>query len=307
MVSLRTEIGSIALDRPGMVASGIMDETGPSLARMIECGCGAVVTKSVGLEPNAGHANPCFTEVPGGYVNAMGLPNPGIELFKEEMDVATEAGKVVGSIYGATPDDFSKLAGKMEDYGACAVELNLSCPHAKGYGMEVGTDPAMVKAIVSAVKSSVSIPVWAKLTPNTHILADIGRAVQDAGGDAVVAINTLKAMVIEPEFARPILSNRFGGLSGAGIRPVGVRAIYDLRTVLDIPLIGVGGITDWRDAAQYIMAGACAFQIGSAVGTEGPEVFDKVNRGLERFMEDYGYDSVASMVGVAHDRCRQNL
>ena len=307
MVSLRTEIGSIALDRPGMVASGIMDETGPSLARMIECGCGAVVTKSVGLEPNAGHANPCFTEVPGGYVNAMGLPNPGIELFKEEMDVATKAGKVVGSIYGATPDDFSKLAGRMEDYGACAVELNLSCPHAKGYGMEVGTDPAMVKAIVSAVKSSVSIPVWAKLTPNTHILADIGRAVQDAGGDAVVAINTLKAMVIEPEFARPILSNRFGGLSGAGIRPVGVRAIYDLRTVLDIPLIGVGGITDWRDAAQYIMAGACAFQIGSAVGTEGPEVFDKVNRGLEKFMEDYGYDSVASMVGVAHDRCRQNL
>ncbi len=307
MVSLRTEIGSIALDRPGMVASGIMDETGPSLARMIECGCGAVVTKSVGLEPNAGHANPCFTEVPGGYVNAMGLPNPGIELFKEEMDVATKAGKVVGSIYGATPDDFSKLAGRMEDYGACAVELNLSCPHAKGYGMEVGTDPAMVKAIVSAVKSSVSIPVWAKLTPNTHILADIGRAVQDAGGDAVVAINTLKAMVIEPEFARPILSNKFGGLSGAGIRPVGVRAIYDLRTVLDIPLIGVGGITDWRDAAQYIMAGACAFQIGSAVGTEGPEVFDKVNKGLEKFMEDYGYDSVASMVGVAHDRCRQNL
>ena len=307
MVSLRTEIGSIALDKPGMVASGIMDETGPSLARMIECGCGAVVTKSVGLEPNAGHANPCFTEVPGGYVNAMGLPNPGIELFKEEMDVATKAGKVVGSIYGATPDDFSKLAGRMEDYGACAVELNLSCPHAKGYGMEVGTDPAMVKSIVSAVKSSVSIPVWAKLTPNTHILADIGRAVQDAGGDAVVAINTLKAMVIEPEFARPILSNRFGGLSGAGIRPVGVRAIYDLRTVLDIPLIGVGGITDWRDAAQYIMAGACAFQIGSAVGTEGPEVFDKVNRGLEKFMEDYGYDSVASMVGVAHDRCRQNL
>ena len=306
MVSLRTEIGSIALDRPGMVASGIMDETGPSLARIIECGCGAVVTKSVGLEPNAGHANPCFTEVPGGYVNAMGLPNPGIELFKEEMDVATKAGKVVGSIYGATPDDFSKLAGRMEDYGACAVELNLSCPHAKGYGMEVGTDPAMVKSIVSAVKSSVSIPVWAKLTPNTHILADIGRAVQDAGGDAVVAINTLKAMVIEPEFARPILSNRFGGLSGAGIRPVGVRAIYDLRTVLDIPLIGVGGITDWRDAAQYIMAGACAFQIGSAVGTEGPEVFDKVNRGLEKFMEDYGYDSVASMVGVAHDRCRQD-
>ncbi len=306
MSSLRTSVGSLALDRPGMVASGIMDETGPSLVRMLSSGCGAVVTKSIGMEPKSGHANPCFTEVPGGVVNAMGLPNPGIELFAEEMEAATKAGKVVGSIYGAGPEDFSALAAKMEDYGACAVELNLSCPHAKGYGMEVGTDPAMVGSIVSAVKHAVSIPVWAKLTPNTHILTDIGLAVQDAGGDAVVAINTLKAMVIQPEFARPVLSNRFGGLSGPGIKPVGVRAVYDLASVLDIPLVGVGGISCWRDAAEYIMAGASAFQIGTAVGTIGPEVFDSVNRGLEEFMDEYGYKDIASMRGVAHDRCRQD-
>lgn len=301
MASLRTEIGSIVLDRPGMVASGIMDETGPSMARMFECGAGAVVTKSVGLEPHAGHSNPCFTEVCGGYVNAMGLPNPGIELFKEEMDVAVPKGPVIGSIYGAGPDDFSKLAGKMEDYGAKAVELNLSCPHAKGYGMEVGTDPEMVGAIVSAVKSAVSIPVWAKLTPNTHILPSIGMAVQEAGGDAVVAINTLKAMVIVPEMGKPLLSNRFGGLSGAAVKPVGVRAVYDLTSVLDIPVVGVGGITTWRDAAEYIMAGASAFQIGSAVGTVGPDVFSKVNDGLSSFMDEYGYSSIASMRGVAHE------
>lgn len=301
MVSLKTEVGGITLEKPGMVASGIMDETGPSMVRMLENGAGAVVTKSVGLVPNAGHANPCFMEVEGGYVNAMGLPNPGIELFKEEMEVAVPKGRIVGSVYGATPDDFSTLAGKMEDYGACAVELNLSCPHAKGYGMEVGTDPAMVKAIVSAVKSTVSIPVWAKLTPNTHILADIGRSVQDAGGDAVVAINTLKAMVISPEFARPILSNKFGGLSGSAVKPVGVRAIYDLRSVLDIPLIGVGGITNWRDAAEYIMAGASAFQVGSAIGTVGIDIFDRINEGLSTFMDEYGYSSIQSMVGVAHE------
>ena len=301
MVSLKTEVGGITLEKPGMVASGIMDETGPSMVRMLENGAGAVVTKSVGLVPNAGHANPCFMEVEGGYVNAMGLPNPGIELFKEEMEVAIPKGRIVGSVYGATPDDFSTLAGKMEDYGACAVELNLSCPHAKGYGMEVGTDPTMVKAIVSAVKSTVSIPVWAKLTPNTHILADIGRSVQDAGGDAVVAINTLKAMVISPEFARPILSNKFGGLSGSAVKPVGVRAIYDLRSVLDIPLIGVGGITNWRDAAEYIMAGASAFQVGSAIGTVGIDVFDRINEGLSAFMDEYGYSSIQSMVGVAHE------
>lgn len=301
MASLKTEIGTVSLDRPGMVASGIMDETGPSMVRMLECGAGAVVTKSVGLEPNKGHANPCFMEVDGGYVNAMGLPNPGIDLFREEMEVAVPAGKIVGSVYGATARDFSELAGRMEDYGACAVELNLSCPHARGYGMEVGTDPSMVREIVSAVKSTVSIPVWAKLTPNTHILADIGRAVEDAGGDAVVAINTLKAMVISPEFARPVLSNRFGGLSGDAVRPVGVRAVYDLRSAIGIPIIGVGGISDWRGAAEYIMAGASAFQVGSAVGTVGPAVFDKINDGLLSFMEEYGYDTISSMVGVAHE------
>ena len=158
-----------------------------------------------------------------------------------------------------------------------------------------------MKKIVSAVKNAVSVPVWVKLTPNTHILGEIGKAAQDGGADALVAINTLKAMVISPEFAKPFLSNKFGGLSGAAVKPVGVRAIYDLRSAVSIPLVGVGGITNWHDAAEYLMAGADAFQIGSAVLTDGPEVFDKVNKGLAQFMKDYGYDSVKSMVGAAHE------
>jgi dihydroorotate dehydrogenase (NAD+) catalytic subunit len=278
-----------------------MDETGASMVRMLGSGAGAVVTKSIGLVPNSGHANPTFTEVKGGFVNAMGLPNPGIELFRDEMTIAVPKGKIIGSIYGATADDFSKLAIKMEEYGASAVELNLSCPHAKGFGMEVGIDPKLVKSIVTAVKSSVSIPVWAKLTPNTHILKDIATAVQDAGGDAVVAINTLKAMVISPEFAKPFLSNKFGGLSGPAIRSIGVRAVFDLRTAVDIPIVGVGGISDWRDAAQYIMAGASAFQIGSSIATKGVKIFDTINRDLEDFMRDFGYLSIKDMVGVAHE------
>jgi len=253
------------------------------------------------MEPKPGHPNPTFTDVPGGYVNAMGLPNPGIELFAEEMELAVKEGKIVGSVFGSGAEEFAKLAGRMEDYGACAVELNLSCPHAKGYGMELGTDPAVVSSIVSIVKSAVSIPVWAKLTPNTQALPEIGLAVQDAGGDAVVAINTLKALVISPEFARPVLSNRFGGLSGPAVKPVGVRAVYDLSTVLDIPIVGVGGITTWRDAAEYIMAGATAFQVGSAIGPEGPRVFERINSGLSEFMEEHGYASIKDMVGAAHE------
>lgn len=300
-IMLETDVGRLRLEKPGMVASGIMDETGASMVRMLKAGAGAVVTKSIGVEAKPGHANPNFTEVKGGFVNAMGLPNPGIELFKDEMATAVPEGKIVGSIFGASADEYALLAAKMEDYGACAVELNLSCPHAKGYGMELGTDPQIVGAIVSAVKSAVTIPVWAKLTPNTHILADIARSVEDAGGDAIVAINTLKAMVISPEFAKPFLSNKFGGLSGPAIRSVGVRAVYDLHDAVSIPIVGVGGINDWRDAAQYIMAGASAFQIGSAIASKGPEVFKNINRDLENFMRDFGYNSIKDMVGVAHE------
>ncbi len=301
MSALKTAVGNVILENPGMVASGIMDETGASMVRMLEAGAGAVVSKSIGMEPKAGHANPCFTEVEGGLVNAMGLPGPGIELFKEEMEEAVPHGNIVGSVAGANAKEFTSLAIKMEEYGACAVELNMSCPHAKGYGMELGTDPAIVKEIVSVVKSAVKIPVWAKLTPNTHILPQIALAAQDGGADAIVAINTLKAMVISPEFAKPFLSNKFGGLSGPAVKPVGVRAIYDLYKVVSIPLVGVGGISNWRDAAEYIMAGAQAFQIGSAVLTDGPGVFGKVNRDLEVFMKDYGYGSVKDMVGVANE------
>ena len=301
MISLGTSVGKLKLNLPGMVASGIIDETGESMSRMLRSGAGAVVTKSIGSVPNPGHCNPTFTEVKGGFINAMGLPNQGIELFKDEMMVAVRNGTVIGSIYGASAEEFSKLAVKMEEYGASAIELNLSCPHAKGFGMEVGTDPKMVGNIVSSVKSSVNIPVWAKLTPNTHILKDIGMAVQEAGGDAVVAINTVRAMAISPEFGKPILSNKFGGLSGPAIRSIGVRCVFDLRSVLDIPIIGVGGISDWRDAAQYIMAGACAFQIGSAVASKGIGVFENINRSLEKFMTDFGYSSIKDMEGIAHE------
>jgi len=300
MTLLKTSVGSLKLSRPGMVASGIMDETGDSMARMFGLGAGAVVTKSIGSERREGHTNPTFIDLSFGYVNAMGLPNPGINAFGEEVRIASKAGTVIGSVFGSSPKEFAEIAEKMETYGASAIELNLSCPHAKGYGMEMGTDPKMVHAIVSAVKNSVKIPVYAKLTPNTHILTDIGKAAQDAGGDAIVAINTLKAMVIAPELKMPVLSNKFGGLSGPALRPIGVRAIYDLRTALDIPLIGVGGICGWRDAVEYIMAGASAFQVGSALGSD-INVLKKINTGIERFMKEFGYSSIKKMVGAAHE------
>lgn len=290
------------MENPTMLASGIMGETGGSLLAMAKGGAGALVTKSVGSVPRQGHKNPTLVELEYGYINAMGLPNPGIEAFNEEMYEASKAGiPIVGSVFGSSAEEFASLARRMQDYGAEAVELNLSCPHAKGYGMEMGVDPDVVANIIKEVKAAVVIPVFAKLTPNTHRLIDVARAAEDAGVDAIVAINTLKAMKIDVDARMPVLSNRYGGLSGPAVRGVGVRCVYELYEALKIPVIGVGGVEDWRSALEYIMAGAVAVQIGSGVGRVGAKVFGDVCSGMTAYMAENGFRDITQLVGVAHD------
>jgi dihydroorotate dehydrogenase (NAD+) catalytic subunit len=302
MKSLKVSIGRLALPNPTMLASGIMGETGGSLLMVAEAGAGAVVTKSIGSEPRSGYPNPTLVELEQGYINAMGLPNPGIVAFGDEMSAARSSPvPIVGSIFAASPKEFADLAARMERYGASAIELNLSCPHAKGYGMEIGVDPEAVGAIVSEVKSRCGIPIFSKLTPNTHRLVEVAVAVQEAGGDAVVAINTLKGMSISIEARRPVLSNKGGGLSGPAVKAVGIRSVYDLSAALDIPIIGVGGIESWRDAVEYIMAGASAVQVGSAVGRQGLGVFREITEGIALFLDENGYDSIQQIVGAAHE------
>lgn len=302
MTSLNVEIAGLKMPNPTMLASGMMGETAGSLVRVAEAGAGAVVTKSIGLEPRKGYPNPTLVELEDGYINAMGLPGPGMDDFSEELKAASIIKvPIIGSIFAGTADEFASLAGRMQDAGANAVELNLSCPHAKGYGMEVGVDPEAVRKIVRAAKDACSVPVFAKLTPNTHRLLEVGRAVQEGGGDAVVAINTVKAMRISVEMRRPVLSNGSGGLSGPAVRAVGVRCVYDLHSVLSIPIIGVGGVEDWRSAAEYIMAGASAVQVGSGIGRMGLGVFHEICAGLESFMSEQGFATVKGMVGAAHE------
>ena len=302
MNPLEVSLAGLRLQNPTMLASGIMGETGGSLLRVAMSGAGAVVTKSIGSEPRAGYPNPTLVELDEGYINAMGLPNPGIEAFAEEMSTAKSCPvPIIGSIFASSPEEFAHLAERMQSYGASAIELNLSCPHAKGYGMEVGVDPEAVGAIVSKVKSRCKVPVFSKLTPNTHHLLAVGRAVQEAGGDGIVAINTLKGMSISIEARRPILSNMGGGLSGPAVKPVGVRCVYDLSTALDVPVIGVGGIESWRDAIEYIMAGASAVQVGSGIGRQGLSVFKEINEGMALFMSENGFSSIKEMIGAAHE------
>lgn len=301
MNRIRTKLCSLNLENPTLLASGMMGETGESLLAVAKAGAGGVVTKSVGMEPRIGYENPTLVEFDYGYLNAMGLPNPGIDSYRDEMKVAL-AGKVpvIGSVFAITPEDFALLAWKMQEYGASAVELNLSCPHARGLGMEIGVDPVAVRKIVHEVKGSVSIPVLAKLTPNTHRLVEVGKAVEEAEGDGIVAINALKAMSISIEARRPVLHNKFGGLSGPAVKPVGVRAVYDLYEAVDIPIVGVGGIESWRDVVEYMMAGATAVEIGSAIGSKGLGVFNGICTGLAEYAEAERVRNLEDIVGVAH-------
>ncbi|EQD48093.1 dihydroorotate dehydrogenase family protein, partial [mine drainage metagenome] len=174
-------------------------------------------------------------------INAVGLPNPGILNVSGEIEIARKAGKpIIGSVFGKNAKEFSYLAGKMEEYGASAVELNLSCPHVKGFGSEIGGDPSLVKSIVKSVKETVSIPVWSKLSPNVTSLVEIAEAASES--DALVLINTVRGMKIDVHASAPVLSNKLGGLSGSSIKPVGIRCVYEVRSNIDIPIIGTGGI-----------------------------------------------------------------
>jgi dihydroorotate dehydrogenase (NAD+) catalytic subunit len=238
-----------------------------------------------------------------GTLNAMGLPNPGIENFRAEMEAALRAGApVIGSVFSDIPENFALLARRMEEYGAHAVELNLSCPHAERYGLDTGSDPRQVAEIVRASKKAVRVPVWAKLSPMVPDIASIALAAEEAGADAIVAINTMKAMKVQVELGMPVLAHKVGGLSGPAIRPVGVRAVFEIAGKVGIPVIGVGGISTGMDALEYMMAGASAVQIGSAVRTRGIDVFAKVCREMSELMDSEGYESIGQVRGLARGK-----
>jgi len=301
LVNLATNIASLKLDNPTILASGLMDEDAGSMKRIIDCGAGAVVTKSIGLKPREGYPNPTVVELEHGMLNAMGLPNPGIEGFGEEIKKLKHSNAVViGSIFGSNSNEFVDLSNKMQGYGADALELNLSCPHAKGYGLEIGTDAALVKEITSKVKESASIPVFVKLSPNLTNIVDIAKAAERGNADGIVAINTVKAMKIDLDLKMPTLANKIGGYSGKAIKPIGVHCVYDIKSNVNIPVIGVGGVTTGKDAIEYMMAGASAVQIGTGIYYRGLDIFKKICNEMEQWMSDNGYKNVTEVIGVAH-------
>jgi len=297
--SLLTSIGSIKLARPTILASGILGISLDVFNRIYQAGAGAVVSKSLSKEPWDGYPNPTIFGVKGGgWINAVGLSNPGAPNFAKMISSNKDV-PIIVSLVGSIPKDFEFMIKQFEDISVLAFELNLSCPHVAKVGLEVGDDPDLVKKIVKTVKSKTDVPVIAKVGLGTTNYLDTVDAACKAGIDAITAINTLRAMAIDVETERPILSNKIGGLSGTPIKPVAVRCVYEISSQYDIPIIGCGGISSWDDAVEFILAGASAVQIGSAVGDNWISVFDDINKGILQYMEKKGFSKIVDMVGRA--------
>ena len=298
---MKTRIGTLKLENPTMLAAGVLGTTASSLRRVMQNGAGAVVTKSVGLYPREGHRGPVLVEIEGGYINAMGLPNQGLEFIEELETLRTfdDSKPIIVSIFGSDEREFIKIATSVCRL-ADAIELNLSCPHTKGYGSEIGSQPVVVETITKKIKEAVELPVWVKLTPNVTDITSIGKAAERGGADAVVAINTVTGMAIDVESAMPVLGNTFGGVSGHIMRPIAVRCIYELYNELDIPIVGVGGVNDYRSALELIMAGAQAIQIGSAVARD-ISIFKEISGGISTYLNEKNFN-LHDIIGIAHRR-----
>jgi dihydroorotate dehydrogenase (NAD+) catalytic subunit len=299
---LATEIAGLKLANPTMLAAGVLGLTGSFLRKVVEAGAGAVVTKSLGLKPREGYPNPTVVQVDCGLLNAMGLPNPGVRHFGEEIrEVKKTRVPVIVSIYAFSSEEFAKAAKVAVDVGADALELNVSCPHVEKTGAEIGSDPELVTKVVRKVKNKVDKAVFVKLTPNVANIVEVAKAAVEAGADAITTINTVRAMAIEIETTRPLLANKIGGLSGPAIKPIAVRCVYEIYREVDVPIIGCGGITDWRDAVEFMLAGASAVQIGTAIAFKGLEVFKSVTRGIDAYVRKKGFGNVKDIVGLAQN------
>jgi len=295
---ISTKVGQIELERPTMLASGILGISLEVFARLYKDGAGALVTKSLSKEPWDGYPNPTIVGVKSGYLNAVGLSNPGAPYFAKMIESNTTV-PIIVSLVGSLEEDFTFMIKQFENVKILGYELNLSCPHVEKVGLDVGDDPDLVKKIVKSVKSHSKVPVIAKVGLGSSDYLETVSAACESGIDGITAINTIRAMGIDVETTQPLLSNKIGGLSGSAIKPIAVRCVYEISSKFDIPIIGCGGVSDWEDAVEFILAGASAVQIGSAIGEKWTGVFSEINNGISKYMEKKGFSKINEMIGIA--------
>lgn len=304
MVDLSVNLCGLKLGNPTVLASGIIGISRASVALAAKGGAGAVTIKSISVEPRSGHPAPIILTYDGGMLNSVGYSNPGIDNIADEFgDLSSAPAPVIGSITGRDQNDYEVLAEKAEALDFAALEVVLSCPHTPGYGTMAGLNtPELTESITKAVKARYSKPVFIKLSPNVMGLVELAKAAEAGGADAITAVNTAgPGMVIDLKSRKPILGGKIGGLSGAALRPIAVRCVYEIYQAVKIPIIGTGGVSTGEHAAEMILAGATAVGIGTGVYDRGKDVFAKVSAELSAFMAEEGIGSLSALRGAAHE------
>jgi dihydroorotate dehydrogenase (NAD+) catalytic subunit len=300
-----TTLGSAALPNPILTASGCAG-SGKELSQFFPLtDLGAIVTKSIMIKARSGRATPRMAETPSGMLNSIGLQGPGVDQFLEN-DIpwlAAQGARTIVSIAGETVEDYAVLARRMRNLpGVVGLEVNISCPNVENRGMVFSCHPETARAAIEAVRRNIGgeLPIIAKLSPDVTDIVAIAREVADAGADGVALINTLLGMVIDTNLMLPKLAQKTGGLSGPAIRPVAVRAVYQVHAALPkLPILGMGGIANGRDAFEFILAGARAVSVGTA-SFGNPTAAISIKNELEAILTEKGFGSIEEAIGYAH-------
>ena len=302
MADLGVNIAGIAFENPVITASGCFGY-GREYAQMYKLSeLGGISIKGTTPEPRLGNDTPRIAETPSGMLNSVGLQNPGVDyVIKNELPwLAQQNTRIIANIAGRSVEDYIEMAQKLNDTCVDIIEMNISCPNVKSGGVAFGILPDMAGEITAAVRKVCKKPLMVKLSPNTAVIAEVARAVEAAGADALSLINTLTGMRIDINTRRPILRNNTGGLSGPAVFPVALRMVREVYKAVKIPIVGMGGVSKWQDAVEMMMAGACAVQVGTANFTD-PYAPIAIKSGIAKFLDDNDIKSVGEIVGCVEE------
>ena len=298
-IDLSVTIAGIRMKNPLMVASGTVGY-GEAYVSFIDNNIlGAIVTKGISLKPSRGNPPPRIVETPSGMLNAIGLQNVGLEVFiREKMPYLRQfATPVIVNFYGTSVDEYVLLAAKLSEVpGIAGLEANISCPNIKAGGISFGTDASMAARVTKEIRRVTQLPLIVKLTPNVTDIGSIARSVQDAGADGLSLTNTFTGMVVDVDTCKPVLANVTGGLSGPAIRPLALRMVWETLKKVSIPVIGLGGIMTAQDALQFLIVGAQAFQIGTALFVN-PQAPYEILKGIQSYLQKKKFSSLSEVVG----------
>ncbi|MBU2235950.1 dihydroorotate dehydrogenase [Patescibacteria group bacterium] len=305
MPDISINLAGIKFSNPTILASGILGVTKDSLKYVVKNGAGGCVIKSISKEERKGHNAPNMHAIEGGFMNAVGYSNPGLEKAKKEFtNLKDVGGPVIASIIGTDADEFAYMAENLLSEEFVAVEAVLSCPHTPGYGTLAGQGtPEATEEITKKVRAKTKLPLFIKVSPESQPIGEIAKAAEAAGADAISATNSMGPGIHLDIYAKkPILHFGMGGVSGPALRPIAARCVSDIYQSVKIPVIGIGGVTCGRDAIEMMLLGASAVQVGTAVYYRGAEVFKKITDEIEEYLKQEGFESVNDIIGIIHKK-----